>query len=225
MFDVKNLENTLNSKNDLRKYFNQAKKLVYNYKPKNKKKEEFYVQQNIALANNSFDNRFLVVDMEWQFSQESIKETDDPIVKTRIDLVIVDTKPNELGINDIYLAELKVGIGATEGKSGIKDHIKNFKEITDKTEVCNDVKNDVESIIKNKSDLGLIGGKKKDLKLSDKPKMMLILAHRNKAEQYKLKHYANIAKNEAKKIGICEIDMSDPQKIDLQELFILKAES
>jgi hypothetical protein len=38
-----------------RKYFNEAKSLVYFYK----KGAEFSVQQNIALSNQSYDNRFL----------------------------------------------------------------------------------------------------------------------------------------------------------------------
>ena len=73
--------------------------------------EEFEVQQNIALGNRSFSNRFVVVDMEWQLPQSDIKK-EERIIKTRFDLVVVDTKRNERGENDVYLGELKVGMGS-----------------------------------------------------------------------------------------------------------------
>ena len=81
-----------------RKYFSEAKSLVYFYK----KGAEFSVQQNIALGNQSYDNRFLAVDMEWAFAQSDI-DIKDRIPRTRIDLVLVDTIPNEQGMNDIYM--------------------------------------------------------------------------------------------------------------------------
>lgn len=199
VFDTKKVMNTLKSTSDLRKYFKRAKHLVH----KHKLGLEFSVQQNIALGNRSFNGRFIVVDMEWQFSQLYIHEA-ERIRKTRIDLIIVDTQPNEFNTNDIYLTELKVGTGATEGKSGIIDHIKKTKEIIDKPEVCNILKNEVENIIDIKSRLGLIEGGKKELKLSSKPKMMIILAYRGKEEEKQLKSQANIAIKEAKKIGMEE---------------------
>jgi hypothetical protein len=103
----------------------QAKKLVYNHKIG----LEFSVQQNIALGNRSFNNRFLVVDMEWEFSQAGIKKT-ERVGRTRIDLIIVDTQVNEFGTNDIYLTELKVGTGAVGGKSGIIDHYGHENEVS-----------------------------------------------------------------------------------------------
>ena len=135
-------------------------------------------------------------------SQAKISKT-DRIGKTRIDLIIVDTQANEFGINDIYLTELKVGIGAVEGESGIIDHIKKTKAIIDKEGVCKDLKNDIESIIEIKSRLGLIEGERKVLNLSSKPKMMIILAYRGKQEKEQLEEQARIAIDEAKKIGMC----------------------
>lgn len=198
LFETKNLAYTLKNISYLRNYFKEAKKLVYNHKVG----LEFSVQQNIALGNRNFNNRFLVVDMEWQFSQAKISKT-DRIGKTRIDLIIVDTQANEFGINDIYLTELKVGIGAVEGESGIIDHIKKTKAIIDKEGVCKDLKNDIESIIEIKSRLGLIEGERKVLNLSSKPKMMIILAYRGKQEKEQLEEQARIAIDEAKKIGMC----------------------
>lgn len=208
LFDAKNLANTLKRTSALRNYFTQAKTLVH----KHKIGLEFGVQQNIALGNRSFNNQFLVVDMEWQFSQAGINKA-NRIGKTRIDLIIVDTQLNVFGTNDFYLAELKVGTGAVEGKSGIVDHIRKTKAIIDMDEVCNDLRKDIESIIDIKSCLGLIEGERKALKLSPKPKMMIILAYRGKQEKEQLEEQARIAIEEAKKVGI-----SQPliKNIDLQ---------
>lgn len=198
-FDKKYLEDTLKHKDAIIKYLKKAKESVHKYKIG----LEFSVQQNIALGNQNFDNRFLVVDMEWEFSQSGINKA-DRIGGTRIDLIIVDTQPNELGVNDIYLAELKAGTDATENKSGIIDHIKKTKTLIDKEEVCNDLKSDVENIIDIKLRLGLITGTKKELKLSSKPKMMIILAYRGELERKQLEDKALIAIEEAKKLGMCE---------------------
>ena len=208
IFEANNLATTLKNTSHLRQYFKQAKKLIYNHKAG----LEFSVQQNIALGNRSFNNRFLVVDMEWQFSQAGISKT-DRIRKTSIDLIIVDMQLNESGTNDIYLAELKVGTGAVEGTSGIIDHIGKTKEIIDNEKVCHDLKNDIESIIDIKSQLRLIDGDKKELKLSYKPKMMIILAYRGKHEKEQLEEQAHIAIEEAEKIGMCEPII---KKIDLR---------
>lgn len=123
-FEDGDLIQTLRDKSRLRQYFREAKRLVDSYK----EGVEFEVQQNIALGNRSFSNRFVVVDMEWQLPQSDIKK-EERISRTRIDLVVVDTQKNDKGENDVYLGELKVGTGATDGKSGIDDHIKRLKKL------------------------------------------------------------------------------------------------
>lgn len=197
-FDKDNKDYTLQHTTDLRAYFNQAKKLAHAYKIG----LEFEVQQKIALGNHSFNNRFVVVDMEWQFSQEELKTAKDRISKTRIDLVIVDTLKNKEGFNDIYLAELKVGLGATEGSSGTIDHVDKTFEIINKPEACCALRKDVENIIKQKKELGLLDGECPDLVFACKPKMMLILAYRCKKEKEQLETSANDAINHAHKIGM-----------------------
>ena len=122
------------SKGKVKEYIKEAKRLVLY-----KKGEEFTFQQNIAIGNHSFDNKYLVVDMEWAFSQE---EESDRIDRTRPDLVIVDTKKNN-GYNDIYLAELKVGTIAAYGDAGIIDHVNSTFKIIQKKEACTALINDV----------------------------------------------------------------------------------
>lgn len=185
---------------EMRSYFKEAKRLMY----VKKMGAEFTVQQNIALGNHSFDNRFLVVDMEWQYSQAGIPE-DERIKTTRIDLIIVDTAPNTNGKNDIYLAELKLGLGATEGPSGTIDHVDKTAELINNANACDSLKEDVLNIIEQKKELGLIEGTQKaELHFGAKPKMMLILAYRGKKELELLQLECEKAKKEALRKGIDE---------------------
>lgn len=183
-----------------RKYFSEAKSLVYFYK----KGAEFSVQQNIALGNQSYDNRFLAVDMEWAFAQSDI-DIKDRIPRTRIDLVLVDTIPNEQGLNDIYLAELKVGTVATEGTSGTIDHVEKTFKLINTEKACQDLKEDVTNIINVKSELGIYTGTAKQFNLADKPKMMLILAYRGEEEYKRLLKDSTAAQKKAKELGMDEI--------------------
>ena len=198
-FEDGDLIQTLRDKSQLRQYFREAKRLVGSYKVG----EEFEVQQNIALGNRSFSNRFVVVDMEWQLPQSDIKK-EERIIKTRFDLVVVDTKKNDMGENDIYLGELKVGMGATGGKSGIEDHVIKTNKIINNAKACAALRDDVESIIRQKSDLGLFEGNHTGLNLSGKPRMMLILAYRGNEEKNALEGQEKIAKDKARELNMVE---------------------
>lgn len=196
-FEDGDLIQTLRDKSQLRQYFREAKRLVGSYKVG----EEFEVQQNIALGNRSFSNRFVVVDMEWQLPQSDIKK-EDRIIKTRFDLVVVDMKRNERGENDVYLGELKVGMGATDGKSGIVAHIEKTNEIMKSPKACAVLRADVERIIRQKVALGLLEGDYAGLNLSDTPRMMLILADRGSEERSALEKQGKKAQDEAKASGM-----------------------
>lgn len=196
-FEDGDLIQTLRDKSQLRQYFREAKRLVGSYKAG----EEFEVQQNIALGNRSFSNRFVVVDMEWQLPQSDIKK-EERIIKTRFDLVVVDTKRNERGENDVYLGELKVGMGATGGKSGIVAHIEKTNEIMKSPKACAVLRADVERIIRQKVALGLLEGDYAGLNLSATPRMMLILACRGSEERQALEKQVEKEQDKAKAKGI-----------------------
>ena len=198
-FKYDDLEETLMQTDQLRRYFKEAKRLVDTYKSG----LEFEVQQNIALGNRSFNNRFVVVDMEWQLPQSDIKK-EERIIKTRFDLVVVDTKKNDMGENDIYLGELKVGMGATGGKSGIEDHVNKTEKFISNAKACAALRDDVKSIIRQKSDLGLFEGDHTGLNLSGKPRMMLILAYRGNEEKNALEGQEKIAKDKARELNMVE---------------------
>ena len=198
-FKYDDLEETLKQTDLLRKYFKEAKRLVDTYNSG----LEFEVQQNIALGNRSFNNRFVVVDMEWQLPQSDIK-VEERISRTRIDLVVVDTQKNDKGENDIYLGELKVGTGATGGKSGIIDHVIKTNEFISNAKACAVLRKDVESIIRQKAVLGLFEGDYTGLSLSDTPRMMLILAYRGNEEKEVMKKQGKFAKDKARELNMAE---------------------
>ena len=198
-FEDGDLIQTLRDKSQLRQYFREAKRLVGSYKAG----LEFEVQQNIALGNRSFSNRFVVVDMEWQLPQSDIKE-EEKISKTRFDLVVVDMKRNERGENDVYLGELKVGMGATGGNSGIDAHIKKTNKLICSPKACAVLRADVEGIIRQKAALGLLEGDYAGLNLSATPRMMLILAYRGSEERRALEKEGEKARESAKALGMAE---------------------
>lgn len=198
-FEDGDLIQTLRDKSQLRQYFREAKRLVGSYK----EGLEFEVQQNIALGNRSFSNRFVVVDMEWQLPQSDIKK-EERISRTRIDLVVVDTQKNDKGENDVYLGELKVGMDATDGKSGIDAHIEKTNKLICSPKACAVLRADVERIIRQKAALGLLEGDYAGLNLSATPRMMLILAYRGNKEKNALKVQEKNAKDEARKQNMVE---------------------
>ena len=194
--------NNLRSLTYIREYFKEAKMFVNQWKAdKNKLGEEFIYQQNIALGNQSFDGKYIVVDMEWQLSQEKLEKR---IPKTRVDLVIVDTEKNNDGYNDIYLAEIKVGTESTKNDSGIIDHIEKTEKIINYDLARKALVNDVQSIIKAKKKLGFYEGDEKELKFSPdvKPKMMLILFYRGLKEKEQLSKDEKEAYTKAYELGI-----------------------
>ena len=170
-------------KNAIKDYFEEAKKFAYKYSMS----REFQLQQNISLGNRDCEGRFLVVDMEWQFSQKNIANN-DRIKITRPDLIIVDLKPNSKGENDIYLTEVKLGTDALDGDSGLQGHVNSTYEIVCSKPACDALKDDITSIITQKHELGIFYGKLPSLRLSDKPKMLFILGHRGSVERVQLEN-------------------------------------
>ena len=180
--DLSKDKTALRSVEKIKRYFGEAKRLVHAYKMG----AEFAAQQNIALGNHSYDHRFLIVDMEWQFSQSEIPAA-ERVKRTRIDLVIVDTTPNANHKNDVYLAELKVGTDSSKGDSGLIDHVDKTQEIIGKKEAREALLEDVRCIIEQKEALGLIEGTHKELDLDETPKMMILAYSRGEKEAEELK--------------------------------------
>lgn len=163
----------------VRYYLEEAKALCKNYKSH----DEFIVQQQYKAEHNSFDGELLAIDMEWAPDQAKIP-VEARLAKTKIDLLVVSNKPNEEGKHDIYLAEVKCGLGAVGGKSGIDDHVRMSQAIINNVYVRQNLLQDVMSIIRQKTQLGLFEGSPVRYNFAERPKIMFILA--NSSEYDKL---------------------------------------
>jgi hypothetical protein len=128
-------------------YFDYAKALVNSHTGV-KKNEEFAIQQKILADNNSDKNSFLVVDMEYQFAQNIIKERTKK--KTRFDLVAINPVKNS-----VILFELKQGMSSSAGNSGVLDHKNKFDEHHKHTQFRDALISDIISIVKHKGELGI----------------------------------------------------------------------
>lgn len=129
-------------------YLETAKILVECNKREVKNNIEFTIQQKIAKDNNTDKNRFLVIDMEYQFAQKKvIKRTNK---KTRFDLLALDLK-----LNKIMLLELKQGLSSLTGNAGVDDHFLRYQEHFQHPQFQLALKEDVKGIIWSKRQLGL----------------------------------------------------------------------
>ena len=169
----------MNDMQKVRQFFEDAKALCKSYKSN----DEFIVQQQFKAEHNSFDGECLAIDMEWAPDQAKIP-VEYRLAKTKIDLIVVSNKPNEEGKHDIYLAEVKCGLGAVGGKSGIDDHVRMSQAIINNVYVRQNLLQDVMSIIRQKTQLGLFEGSPIRYNFTERPKMMFILA--NSSEYDKL---------------------------------------
>ena len=157
----------------VRQYYEDAKALCKTYKSH----DEFIVQQQYKAEHSSFDGDYLAIDMEWAPDQAAIPVEYRLKDKTKVDLLVVSNKPNEEGRHEIYLAEVKCGLGAVEGKSGIEDHVRMSQAIINNEYVRQILLGDVTSIIKQKTQLQLFEGTPIEYYFSERPKIMFILAN------------------------------------------------
>jgi len=133
---------------DPKPYFKLAKCLVDKHTSSIKDNKEFEIQQKIVAANKSDKNKYLIVDMEYQFEQGKIKERTKN--KTRFDLVAINLKENQ-----IVFMELKQGTSSSSGKSGVIDHHNRYLENINHSEFKKALIDDIKAIILQKQELGI----------------------------------------------------------------------
>lgn len=148
-----NVPSTQLAVNNPPEYFKQIKNSIDNWLRIYKKRGEFDTQQNIARFNQDKDDSYVILDMEYAFEQNQIEK---PYREKRgvFDLLGVDRETN-----NIVLFEVKKGMGATKGKSGIEEHIHDFQtylfgrnSVAFRRNLINDIKN----IVEDKIALGLL---------------------------------------------------------------------
>lgn len=133
-------------------YFDEIKNAINIWQVyKNRTKAEFESQQRIATVND-WTKRFFIIDMEYSFSLDFIKY--ERPKRVSFDLLGIDLHTGRL-----VFFELKKGMGATAGKSGIQDHIQDFETYFGgdlRNDFMNQLIVDVQNIIGDKMALGII---------------------------------------------------------------------
>lgn len=139
--------------NDPEQYFKDTLAIVDEWL-ENHPKEEFKTQQNIARDNQEKNDRFIILDMEYNFSQSEI-EISKRVKRAGFDLLGVERQTGK-----IVFFEVKKGLKALTGKAGIKTHIEDFEECLlygrNKDVFRNNLIMDIENIVSDKNTLGLI---------------------------------------------------------------------
>ena len=133
--------------NEPQLYFSLAKEMVNKHTSK-KNNLEFAIQQKIVADNNSDKNKYIVVDMEYQFAQGKIKDRTKK--KTRFDLIAINRIENK-----IVFLELKQGFSSSAGNSGVDDHHDKYKLHINHHDFQKALIEDLKQIILQKEQLGI----------------------------------------------------------------------
>lgn len=134
-------------------YFKLIKESIDNWLNSKKERAEFDTQQKIAQCNQDIDDKYIILDMEYAFEQNQI-EKDKREKRAVFDLLGIERKTN-----NIIFFEVKKGMGATNGKSGIEEHINDFKTYLNgknSKSFRDNLIQDIRNIIEDKIKLGLL---------------------------------------------------------------------
>lgn len=148
-----NVPNTNLAVNNSQEYFNQIKDVVDTWLNNNNKRAEFDTQQNIARYNQDESDKYIILDMEYAFEQNQINKN------IRIKPAVFDLLGIDKQRNTIVFFEVKKGMGATKGPSGIDAHITDFDNylLGKNTGIFRqNLYLDIKNIISDKTDLGIL---------------------------------------------------------------------
>lgn len=153
-FENKQKPNDIEDKviNNPQQYFKDTLSVVDRWLQKHPK-EEFETQQNIACDNQEKNDRYIILDMEYNFSQSEIKES-KRVKRAGFDLLDIERQTGK-----IVFFEVKKGLKALTGDAGIKTHIEDFEECLygrNKDEFRNNLIINIKNIVSDKNKLGLI---------------------------------------------------------------------
>jgi hypothetical protein len=148
-----NVPNTELAVSNPKEYFKLIKESIDIWLESKKQRAEFDSQQNIAISNQDESDKYIILDMEYAFEQNQI-EKNSRVKRGVFDLLGIDKETSR-----IVFFEVKKGMGATKGKSGIEEHICDFEKHlfwenakTFRTNLIKDIKN----IINDKTTLGIL---------------------------------------------------------------------
>ena len=147
--------------------------------------KEKNAQQEISM-NNRGTTSYTVIDVEYEVSRKSEFRYNGELNKKapRFDIIAVDTN------GQLYVIELKTGLGAIGGTSGICEHIDCFENSIGKDE-NGDFINEMEALLELKKALNLID---KNTKIDSNKKPLFILAFSDKPGENLYPDFVNACK-------------------------------
>lgn len=150
------------------------------------KHDEKNDQQQISM-NNRGKTDYTVVDLEYAVSRDSSFFYDGPLIKKvpRFDIIAVDKS------GQLYVIELKTGLGAIDGNSGICSHVDCFKN-TIGYDSKNDFVNEMVKLLEQKIELNLIDN---NVKIDKTKKPQFIFAFSDKPGEHRYEEFVNACKN------------------------------
>ena len=156
------------------KYFQQIKLVIDDWLKSGNNRNEFDTQQQIAYHNQDINERYFIVDMEYAFEQHQIEKS-ERLKRATFDLFGIDMVEGRM-----ILFELKKGMKSLSGKSGIQDHINDFKKYINgkySSVFRGNLYRDLINIITDKRDLGLLLDIKLPTNISTNQPQMIIIFH------------------------------------------------
>lgn len=179
-------------------YFEYIKRAIDKWLVDNPR-PEFDTQQNIAKCNQDITDKYVILDMEYAFEQNQI-EKNNREKKGVFDLLGIERETNK-----IIFFEVKKGMGATKGKSGIEEHINDFENYlfgknseTYRTNLFQDIKN----IIEDKTRLGILNGLNLFDSYSQKDPELIFVFHPDNNSQ--IQYFSTELKNRHKLVIVNE---------------------
>lgn len=136
-----------------KEYFKLIKEAIDNWLDSKKQRAEFDSQQNIAKSNQDKSDKYIILDMEYAFEQNQI-EKNSRVKRGVFDLLGIDKETSR-----IVFFEVKKGMSATKGKSGIDEHICDFEKhlFGENAKIFrSNLIKDIKNIIDDKTKLGIL---------------------------------------------------------------------
>lgn len=133
-------------------FFKTMKKAIDLFVESKKTRNEFDSQQLIARENQDENDKYIIIDMEYSFSQAGLDKTQRE-KRATFDLLAIERKTG-----NVVFVEVKKGRNALVSKAGIKDHILDFETMLfgkNKNFFRKNLEEDIKGIVTDKTALGL----------------------------------------------------------------------
>jgi hypothetical protein len=142
---------------------------------------ERVVQHYISLFNKEYDKDtdYLVLDLEYAISSHAFYRDDrTPNKQPRIDIVAI-----EKGTGQLYVMELKYGMGVVDGNAGVDVHYSDYLNTVGDDEKWMYFWDDINTLLAAKKELNFFLDKNKVVLKKEKPKFAFIMKMQNNTDR------------------------------------------